>query len=112
LTDMLTALQNQPFATAILEDGVYFPWIESTHVLAIVTVVGTICVVDLRLLGVKAHVSSAQRLMRQTGEIMKSSDRSKNWSPAVCSFSQASQRARGSRSPGRRQPRPVRSATA
>ena len=45
-------LYDTPVATAIREGSVLFPWIESTHVLAIVTVVGSMIVVDLRLLGV------------------------------------------------------------
>lgn len=61
----LTALESQPFAVAIVEGAYLFPWIETVHVIAIVTVVGSISVIDLRLLGVKAHVPSAQRLMRQ-----------------------------------------------
>jgi uncharacterized membrane protein len=40
-----------------------FPWIESVHVLAIVIVVGTISIVDLRLLGVASLDISARRLM-------------------------------------------------
>lgn len=39
------------FATAIREGEALFPWIESVHVLAIVLVVGSIAMVDLRLLG-------------------------------------------------------------
>ena len=54
-----------PFATAILEGDSLFPWIETVHVLAIATVVGTISIVDLRLLGMTAHVKSARRLMSQ-----------------------------------------------
>lgn len=61
----LTALENMPFAIAIVEGDYLFPWIETVHVIAIVLVVGTISVVDLRLLGVQAHVPSAQRLMGQ-----------------------------------------------
>jgi hypothetical protein len=65
LETLLAALENQPFAVAIVEGESLFPWIETVHVIAIVTVVGTISVVDLRLLGVKAHVQCAQRLMTQ-----------------------------------------------
>jgi hypothetical protein len=39
-------------ATAIRENELLFPLIESVHVLAITLVIGTIAVVDLRLLGV------------------------------------------------------------
>ena len=45
-------LHETSFATAIRESSFLFPWIESVHVLAITIVVGSIAVVDLRLLGV------------------------------------------------------------
>jgi hypothetical protein len=45
-------LHETPFATAIRESGVLFPWIESVHVLALTLVVGSIAIVDLRLLGI------------------------------------------------------------
>jgi hypothetical protein len=44
-------LGDTPVAIAIAESTVMFPWIESVHVLAIVLVVGTISIVDLRLIG-------------------------------------------------------------
>jgi hypothetical protein len=65
LASALTALQSTPWATAILEGSALFPWIETVHVLAVVTVVGTISVLDLKLLGCPAHVTSARRLMQQ-----------------------------------------------
>jgi hypothetical protein len=45
-------LHDTTFATAIRESAVLFPWIESVHVLALTLVVGSISIVDLRLLGV------------------------------------------------------------
>jgi hypothetical protein len=45
-------LHDTAFGTAIRESGVLFPWIESVHVLAFTLVVGSISIVDLRLLGV------------------------------------------------------------
>ncbi len=45
---------------AIRENESLFPWIESAHVLAIALVVGSIWIVDLRLLG----VASVDRAMR------------------------------------------------
>jgi hypothetical protein len=47
----LTALQETTIATTIRENDNLFPWVESAHVLAISLVVGTIAIVDLRLLG-------------------------------------------------------------
>jgi hypothetical protein len=61
--DLFSALQATPFATAIREGELLFPWIESIHVLAITLVVGTISVVDLRLLGVPAHRAGLRKLM-------------------------------------------------
>jgi len=63
LHDLFSALENMPFATAIAEGASLFPWIESIHVLAISLVVGTISVVDLRLLGLPAHRQSVRQLM-------------------------------------------------
>ena len=47
---LLHWLYETTIATAIREDGNLFPWIESVHVLAITLVVGSISIVDLRLL--------------------------------------------------------------
>jgi hypothetical protein len=57
-------LQASRIATAVAENDILFPWIESVHVLAIVLVVGTISIVDLRLLGMASLDISARRLMR------------------------------------------------
>jgi hypothetical protein len=57
-------LQSTPIAVAIAENEILFPWIESVHVLAIVLVVGTISIVDLRLLGVASLDLGVRRLMR------------------------------------------------
>ena len=62
--DLLLALQNTGFATAIREGETLFPWIESMHVLAIVLVVGTISIIDMRLLGLPAHRRGVRRLMK------------------------------------------------
>jgi hypothetical protein len=81
-------LQATPVAKAISENEILFPWIESVHVLAIVLVVGTISIVDLRLLGVASLDRAVSRLMQDvlpytwgafviaaiTGSLMFSSD--------------------------------------
>ena len=61
LEDALVTIESLPLATAIREEGVWFPWIESVHVLALVLVVGFILIVDLRLIG----VASKQRGVAQ-----------------------------------------------
>lgn len=65
IQQLLTALQEMPFAEAIAEGSYLFPWIESVHILAVVTLVGAVSILDLRLIGVNAHVKSLRRLMRQ-----------------------------------------------
>jgi hypothetical protein len=81
-------LQSTAVATTISENEIIFPWIESVHVLAIVLVVGTISIVDLRLLGVASLDRTVRRLMADvlpytwgafavaavTGSLMFSSD--------------------------------------
>lgn len=60
---LMQALYDSSIATAIRESGTLFPWIESIHVLMIVVVVGTIAIVDLRLMGVAAHRRGARQLI-------------------------------------------------
>jgi hypothetical protein len=64
LDNALDWLQATAVAKAISQDEILFPWIESVHVLAIVLVVGTITIVDLRLLGVASRDRAVGRLMR------------------------------------------------
>lgn len=63
LDHFLHWLQATPFASAISENEIIFPWIESVHVLAIVMVVGTISIVDLRLIGVASLDRPVKLLM-------------------------------------------------
>jgi hypothetical protein len=56
-------LENTRIASAIGENEILFPWIESVHVLAIVLVVGTISIVDLRLLGLASRDLAVRRVM-------------------------------------------------
>ncbi len=51
LNDVLNAIQQWPLSTAIAESDWLFPTIESVHVIAITLVVGSIIVVDVRLIG-------------------------------------------------------------
>src|SRR5712671_772142 len=61
--EFLRWLEATPVAETIRENEVQFPWIESFHVLAIVLVVGTISIIDLRLLGIASLERAATRLM-------------------------------------------------
>jgi hypothetical protein len=58
-------LQGIPIAVAMRENDVLFPWIESFHVLAIVLVVGTISIVDLRLIGVASRNRALTLVLRE-----------------------------------------------
>jgi hypothetical protein len=51
LKEILKAIESWPISETIAESGWMFPTIETLHVIGVVTVVGTISMVDLRLLG-------------------------------------------------------------
>lgn len=52
INTLINTLQDLPLAIAISEDAILFPWIESIHVLAIAIVIGTIFLIDFRLVGI------------------------------------------------------------
>lgn len=62
---MLQEIYDSSLATSIREVDVLFPALESLHVIAVTLVVGTIAVVDLRLLGIASHRRSASRLIHE-----------------------------------------------
>jgi hypothetical protein len=51
----LQSLQDTSIATAIREGENLFPWIECVHVLALTLVIGSIAIVDLRLVGLTSR---------------------------------------------------------
>jgi hypothetical protein len=55
LDSVLQYLQDTQIATAIREGEALFPWIECVHVLALTLVIGSIALVDLRLLGLRSR---------------------------------------------------------
>jgi len=59
---ILEWLENTPIAQAVAESTYLFPTIESIHVLAVTFVVGSIAMVDLRLLGVTARDQRPARI--------------------------------------------------
>jgi hypothetical protein len=67
LDALLRALEATPVATAIRENDLLFPWIESVHVLSIALVVGSIAIVDLRLMGL---ASLDRALTRLTADVL------------------------------------------
>ena len=58
-------LEATTLGSTISENDMLFPWIEAIHVLAIVTVIGSIFIVDLRLLGLASRERHAHRLMTE-----------------------------------------------
>jgi hypothetical protein len=57
----LQSLQDTSIATAIREGESLFPWVECVHVLALTLVIGSIAIVDLRLLGLASRDRSVVR---------------------------------------------------
>lgn len=64
LLELCERLENTGFATTIRESGVLFPAIESIHVVALTFVVGSIWIVDLRLLGFASKNRTVSELTR------------------------------------------------
>jgi len=58
-------LYDTSLAEAVRENEVLFPWFESAHVLAITVVVGSISIVDLRLLGFASRSRPVSALLRE-----------------------------------------------
>jgi hypothetical protein len=64
-THFLQSVSDSPVGTAIRMNSTLFPWLESLHVLAITIVVGSIAIVDLRLIGYGAYRRSASQLINE-----------------------------------------------
>ena len=62
---LLRWLEATTIASTIAEADSLFPWIESVHVLAITLVVGSIFIVDLRLVGVASLDRAAHTIMSE-----------------------------------------------
>ncbi len=60
---LLQSLYDSAVGSGIRESGLLFPWIESIHVLMATTVVGSIAIVDLRLIGYASHRKGARQLI-------------------------------------------------
>ncbi len=63
LHTFLQALQNSAVATAIREGESLFPWIECVHVLALTLVIGSIAIVDLRVIGLNSRDRGVVQMM-------------------------------------------------
>ena len=60
---ILQSVYESAVGSGIRESGLLFPSIESIHVLMATTVVGSIAIVDLRLIGYAAHRKGARQLI-------------------------------------------------
>jgi hypothetical protein len=60
---LMQTLYDTSIAVAVRESATLYPWIESAHVLMVAIVLGTIAMVDLRLMGVSAHRRGARQLI-------------------------------------------------
>jgi hypothetical protein len=67
LDELWKALEQSELGSAIAEGSLWFPWLEAVHVLAITLVVGSIAIVDLRLLG---WASRDRPLAQLIGEVV------------------------------------------
>ncbi|MGH8260879.1 MAG: DUF6644 family protein, partial [Steroidobacteraceae bacterium] len=63
--ELFTRLEATSVATAVRESTWMFPTIETLHVLAITLVVGTIMIVDFRLINVASRRRSVSELMNE-----------------------------------------------
>ena len=63
LLAMMTWLEHRPFAIAIAESTWLFPIVETLHVLALTVVVGSVAMMDLRLLGVGSKDRAASEVI-------------------------------------------------
>jgi hypothetical protein len=62
---IFTALQHSAVAVAISQSTWMFPTIETVHVLALATVIGSIAIVDLRLIGVASKDRPVSAMTRE-----------------------------------------------
>src|ERR1700761_3991723 len=62
ITPFLKSLEDSGLATTIRNSAYWFPTLEAVHVMALGLMLGTITVVDLRLLGLASKERSAERV--------------------------------------------------
>ena len=62
--DLMKSLEQLPFAVTIAESTWLFPFFETIHVLALTLVVGSVGMMDLRLLGIGSRDRSITELTR------------------------------------------------
>lgn len=64
MTELFSSIQAWPISQAIAEHPWYFPAAEVVHVMAIALVVGSISLLDLRLVGLRARDIAVTRIAR------------------------------------------------
>lgn len=62
--DIWETIEYSPLAVAVAQSTWLFPTIESLHVIALVTMVGTIAILDLRLIGLASRAHHVSLLAR------------------------------------------------
>lgn len=65
MNDIIQSLHHSPVGQFMRESAAALAWAGAFHVVAITLVLGTIALVDLRLIGVPAHRGSARQLIRE-----------------------------------------------
>ena len=64
IDDLLHQLKDTAFATAIRENASLFPWLEAIHVLGVTLVIGTVGIIELRLIGLASLNRPVSRVLR------------------------------------------------
>ena len=64
LDEVLHGLKETGFATAIRENGSLFPWLEAAHVLSVTIVIGSVGLLELRLIGLASLNRSVSRVLK------------------------------------------------
>ena len=65
-TNLWERIEYSSLGTTIAESTWMFPTIETLHVIALVTVIGTIAIVDLRLIGIASRGHRVSLLAKDT----------------------------------------------
>jgi hypothetical protein len=72
---LLKSLEGTSVALAIAESDALFPWIEAVHVLAITLVVGSIAIIDLRLIGFASRDHAVTSLSKDVSSRIRAARR-------------------------------------
>ena len=65
MNDFLILIYSNPIAQTIRENELLFPWVEAIHVFAVTLVIGSIALVDLRLIGIRAINRSISNITQE-----------------------------------------------